>query len=227
VSRDTVIFAGSLAQKPKYGGHAWFFLQYLLGFRRLGLDVLLVDRLEPDMGVSDDAAAAHIDAVLRPFGLEDRFSVLCNQGERTLGLSRDSVLREAKDSILINVMGFLRDEEILAAARLRVFLDIDPGFGQMWHDLGQADIMSGHDRFVTIGENVGDPKCNVPTCGLDWITTRQPIVLDQWPATNGDGPFTSVGAWRGDLAPVVYRGQTYGLRVHEFRRFVSVPHIRP
>jgi hypothetical protein len=32
-----------------------------------------------------------------------------------------------------------------------------------------------------------------------------------------------VGSWRGPYDPVVYEGRTYGLRVHEFRRFVSVP----
>ena len=39
-------------------------------------------------------------------------------------------------------MGFLDDEEILAAAPLRVFLDIDPGFGQMWRELGLADVFA-------------------------------------------------------------------------------------
>ena len=49
-------------------------------------------------------------------------------------------------------MGYLDDEEILAASPIRVFLDIDPGFPQMWHELGLADVFQGHDRFVTIGE---------------------------------------------------------------------------
>jgi hypothetical protein len=32
----TIVIAGSLAQRPRQGGHTWVFLQYLLGFRRLG-----------------------------------------------------------------------------------------------------------------------------------------------------------------------------------------------
>jgi hypothetical protein len=47
----TIVVAGSVAQRPHRGGHTWVFLQYLLGFRRLGWDVLLVDRLEADMHV--------------------------------------------------------------------------------------------------------------------------------------------------------------------------------
>ncbi len=49
-----LVISGSLAQRVDYGGHAWFFLQYLLGLRRLGLAVLFVDRLE--RGTGSDAA---------------------------------------------------------------------------------------------------------------------------------------------------------------------------
>jgi hypothetical protein len=106
-----------------------------------------------------------------------------------------------------------------------VFLDIDPGFGQMWRELGLADVVAGHDAFVTIGENVGQPGCPVPTCGLDWTTTPQPVVLDHWPATSppADGALTSVASWRGVYGPVEYQGTVYGLRVHEFRKFVDLP----
>jgi len=87
-----------------------------------------------------------------------------------------------------------------------------------------ADTFAGHDLFVTIGENIVQPDCGIPTCGLDWITTRQPVVLNLWQAVSRGRPtFTSVGAWRGPFAPVEYKGTTYGLRVHEFRKFVDLP----
>jgi hypothetical protein len=78
---------------------------------------------------------------------------------------------------------------------------------------------------VTIGERIGAPDCTVPTCGLDWITTPQPVVLEEWPVTDPPerGPFTSVASWRGPFAPIEYEGVTYGLRVHEFRRFAELP----
>ena len=44
----SAVVAGAVAQKPLHGGHAWVFLQLLLGLRRLGWRVLLVDRLPPD-----------------------------------------------------------------------------------------------------------------------------------------------------------------------------------
>ena len=35
---ETIVIAGSLAQRPKIGVHTWVFLQYLLGFKRPGWD---------------------------------------------------------------------------------------------------------------------------------------------------------------------------------------------
>lgn len=237
-ARPRIAIAGSLAQKPRQGGHTWQFLNYLLGLRRLGWDVLFVDRLEAGMcvdaagdpcGIDDSVNLAYFLDVMRRFGLADAFSLDFAGGTRVYGRSRAETLEFLRTSAaVVNVMGFLVDEELLAAAPLRVFLDTDPGFGQMWCDLGQADLFRGHDRHVTIAEHIGTPACTIPTCGIDWITWRQPIVLDQWPAQPpalpaDGGRFTSIGAWRGPYAPVEHRGRTYGLRVHEFRKFMGLP----
>jgi len=125
-------------------------------------------------------------------------------------------------------MGFCTDEELLGAARRRVFLDTDPGFGQMWRELGLADIFAGHDVHVTIGERIGASDCTIPTCGLRWITTPQPVVLDAWPVSPLPARarrFTSVASWRGAYGPVDYAGHRYGLRVHQFRRFAALPQL--
>jgi hypothetical protein len=226
--RGTVAVAGALAQRPGCGGHAWVFLQYLLGFRRLGFDVVFVDWLSADMcagSVVGSAEVCYVHDVMERFGLGADYAVLDERGRSVAGLEREQ-LRErlSRSSFLLNVMGYLADEELLAAVPRRVFLDIDPGFGQMWHELGLADPFAGHDVFVTIGENVGLPGCAIPTCGIDWVRSRQPVVLDLWPAQSEGGTrFTSVASWRGAYGPIEYDGHTYGLRVHEFRRFVELP----
>jgi hypothetical protein len=230
-----IAFAGSRAQRPGRGGQFWVFLQYLLGFRRLGYYVLYLDALEPDSCVDEQGQRCPLEEswsvryfrrVMAEFELHDCYSLLCDGGTRCIGLSRREVVdRVRRATCLINVMGFLRDEEILAAARRRVFLDIDPGFGQMWRELGLADIFTGHDAYVTVGANVGQPECSVPTCGLRWIATVPPVVLEHWPlcAPRDDGKFTSVITWRGIFGPIEYQGTTYGLRVHEFRKFIELP----
>lgn len=236
--RDSVIIAGSVAQKPHQAGHTWQFLQYLLGFRRLGWEVLLLDRLEPEMcidtngqrcAVEESVNLAYLRNVMERFGLGNDFALFYDRGEQVFGRSRAEVRERTRGSdVLLNFMGFFDDEEILAAAPLRVFLDTDPGFGQMWQDLGLATMFTGHDRYVTIGENIGRADCAIPTCGIDWITTKQPVVLDEWTAlraTAGGERFTSVGAWRGPYGSVEYHGRTYGLRVHEFRKFLELPRL--
>jgi len=213
----------------------WVFLQYLLGFRRLDCDVLYVDALEPDSYVDeqgqpcpleDSWSVRYFRQVMKQFDLAGNYALLCDGGKICLGLSRAELIeRVQRSACLINVMGFLRDEEILAATPRRVFLDIDPGFGQMWRELELADIFAGHDDYVTVGANMGQPGSTVPSCGLRWNPTVPPVVLDEWPRcpADGSGQFTSVVTWRGVFGPVEFRGRTYGLRVHEFRKFVELP----
>ncbi len=233
--RGLILYSGSLAQVPRQGGLTWLHLHFLLGLRRLGWEVLFIDRLEPAMCVDEAERPATLEGsenlryflqVMEEFGLGEAFSLIYNRGEKVIGLARERVLeRAAEAGLLLNVMGFLDDEEILGRVRRRVFVDIDPGFGQMRRDLGLHDPFRGHDLFVTLAQNIGQPGCTIPTCGLKWITMPQPLVLEHWPVQppSGEGAFTSIGAWRGPPGPIQYKGRTYGLRVHEFRKFIGLP----
>jgi hypothetical protein len=221
-----IVIAGAVAQKPGRAGHSWQFLQYVLGFRRLGWDVTFIDNL----GGADPAAGLRqLTEVMAWAGLERAWSLGLPGGERA-GLDRREVLARLRSAdLLLNVMGFETDAELLGAAERRVFLDTDPGFGQMWCALGLADIFAGHDVYVTIGERIGADDCTVPACGIDWITTPQPVVLDAWPAAppNATGALTSVASWRGAYGPIDYDGHRYGLRVHQLRRFAELPRHAP
>lgn len=220
-----VVVSGAVARRIDCGGHVWALLQWALGFRKLGWSVVFLDRLDPAPGLRESREVECFLDAMRRFGLWESFSLDIGSDERPIGLSRAAVLERVNDAdLLVNVMGYLDDPELLARARRRVFVDIDPGFGQMWRALGLCDVFRGHDAFVTVGTRVGRDDCRVPTCGLHWITTLPPVVIDQWPATAERGAsFTSVGSWRGPWAPVDYEGERYGLRVHEFRRFASMP----
>jgi hypothetical protein len=195
--RDLITIAGALAQRPGRGGHAWVFLQYLLGLRRLGWDVHFIDRLDAGM---DPAGVEFLANVMERFGLADSWTVL-HDGQ-VYGCP-DVVGRVRNSAFLLNVMGYLDDPDLLAAAPRRVFLDIDPGFPQMWLELGLADVFAGHDAFVTVGGNIGRPDCRIPICGIDWIRTRPPVVLVQGPVAVGAGSaITSVCSWRGPFGQI-------------------------
>lgn len=226
-----LVVSGSLAQRPFHGGHAWVLLNLVRGLSRLGWDVVFVDRVEKSMYVDATGKPAKDPSfnveyflwLMRSFDIQ-RYSLL--NGDRVLaGMDRDALVRAADGAAgLIDVMGFLGDQEVLDRVERRVFFDIDPGFWQMWKENGHAIRFEDHNAFVTVGENIGQPDCLIPTCGLEWITTPQPVILDDWtPATNGGGAFTSVVSWRGPYGPIEHDGQSYGLRVHEFRKFLELP----
>jgi len=232
MAERSVVIAGSIAQRPQRAGHTWVFLQYLLGFKKLGFEVLFLDRLEPEMvgeaptSLEDSRNVHYLKEVMRRFDLAESYSLSFDGGRGWIGLPRDQVLKRVRESpLLLNFNGFITDETILEAAPLPVYLDIDPGFGQMWRELGLSDPFEGHGACVTVGENIGQPDCELPTCGLDWITTPQPIVLDLWPPEAGGERFTTIASWRGPFAPIEYGATTYGLRVHEWRELASLPRL--
>src|SRR5262245_16810946 len=152
--RGLIPYSGALAQVPQQGGLTWLHLQFVLGLRRLGWDVLFLDRLAPDMFVDVTSSPAVFDdspniryfrRVADDFGLNGSFSLVFSRGERTIGVLPGQVLELAsRADLLLNVMGYLDDAEILSRVRRRVFIDIDPGFGQMWRDLGLHDSFRSH-----------------------------------------------------------------------------------
>lgn len=217
---QTVLVAGSVVQRASFGGHAWVFAQYVRGLRSLGLRAIFVDRLIDEAW--DPVAAA---AVLELLGGPVDVCVLGPDGSSRYGPSREQLLADAATAdLLLNVMGFLDDPEILGLVGRRAFLDIDPGFGQMWHALGLADIFAGHDAHVTVGTTLAGSR--VPDSGIAWFPTLPPVHLPDWPVVgpiSAEAPITSVASWRGPFAPIELDGTTYGLRVHEFRRFLDLP----
>jgi hypothetical protein len=220
-----VVVAGAVARRVECGGHVWALLQWALGFRKLGWSVLYLDRLDAAPALRESARVRRFVETMEKLGLGDAFSLDLGPSEEPVGLPRAAVLERVRDAdFLLNVMGYLNDPELLAQARRRVFLDIDPGFGQMWRALGLCDLFQGHDAFVTVGTRIGSDDCRIPTCDLHWTRTLPPVVLDQWtPSADRGARFTSVGSWRGPWAPVEYQGERFGLRAHEFRRFAEVP----
>ena len=77
MTSERLILAGAVAQRANVGGHTWVFLQYLLGLRALGWDVMLVDRLTAD---EPAASSRYLVDVMERFGLGDSFTVLLDDG---------------------------------------------------------------------------------------------------------------------------------------------------
>lgn len=211
-----------IAGVPGHGGATWAVLQYLLGFRRLGHDVLFV---EPVRELSD-ATVSYFRRVVAEYGLERSAALLLAGTEQTAGIDYARLVDRARAAdVLVNVSGMLADEELTAPIATRAYLDLDPGFNQLWHDVEGIDVGFGrHTHFVTVGQAIGRADCPVPTCGRDWIGTPQPVVLERWPVADGmvhDG-LTTVANWRG-YGSIEHDGVFYGQKAHAFREFFPLP----
>jgi hypothetical protein len=221
--RLKILLSGMVAGDPHQGGASWAVLQYVVGLRSLGHDVVLV---EPLSGDGRDPAPEVVEYFERLPLLDGSAALLRSGTERTVGLPFSKLVRFAADAdLLINVSGMLRDERLLEPIPVRAFLDLDPGFNQIWHVTGNDMGLDLHTDFLTVGQRIGAADCPIPTCGKSWLPTLPPVVLDHWPFEAGAprrDAFTSVGHWR-SYGSLEYEGVHYGQRAHSLRELVDLP----
>src|SRR5215218_8612908 len=93
---NTVIVGGVVANKYLQGGAVWTRLNWVLGLRRLGLDVHLVEQIDRRTCVDergrpvdfqDSMNLAYFERVVGRFGLTGCSTLLFEQGEQSYGLS--------------------------------------------------------------------------------------------------------------------------------------------
>lgn len=230
------IVAGALANKPGNGGEAWVRLTWVLGLRRLGVDAHLVEVIDEDVLRHEDGCGAGLAAsvngrffseVVEAFGLAGAATLACRGSGETLGLGPADLLAMAGETdLLINLSGHLDDQALLGAPRRRVYVDLDPVYTQVWHMDGLlGDHLLRHDVHLTVGGNIGTPRCAVAVGGIRWIPVAPPVLMEEWPLLPGgdDGPFTTVASWRGGHGTVEVGGVALGPKAHEFRRILGLP----
>src|SRR5256712_2690549 len=202
-----ILFSGSMAgHAVGYGGNTWAFLQWLLGFRRLGFDVYYVEErragefmdesLKP-VPFMESANARYFRQVIERFDLGDRAALLEAGSSAHVGLSREDIEKVAgKVALFVNQFGAYT--AVLGRVRRSVYLDLDPGHTQIWQERYGVDMgLRGHDLYLTIGLNLGESDCPLPTCGIRWEKTLFPIVLSEWQTHDPPGStFTTVANWR-------------------------------
>src|SRR5215216_3862728 len=229
-----IVILGMMGRCP-FGGQTWLFLNWLLGFHRLGHDVWYVedDTVWPydpvQNTVTDDCryAVRNIAHCMERIGLRDRWAFrLADRKGACWGMSEqklDDLYRSC--DILLNIVGAtdLREEHM--AAPLRVYLECDPVIAEL--QLANGDehtrtAFASHHSIVTYGENYGATDCGVPLNGISYGKTRQPVDLDLWPPAFDAGArfFTTIGNYRHDGNDVGYNGETYyWSKHHELEKF--------
>lgn len=213
---------------PHFGGSLWVRLQYMLGLRKLGVDAYWVDRLAPPDPAKNPHSVEYLTNRFRrfaeDFGFEDRYCIVFDGGQRHYGLDERGLqeLVERAD-LLLNVSGRLGPDDPLLGVQRRAFLDVDPGFTQMW--VHETDMhLERHHVYFTIGQNVGGPGFSIPTGDVEWQPTLPPVVLEQWPSRiDPDSErIGTVADWRGSQE-AFYEGEWYSGKREEFLGFLRVP----
>ena len=231
-----ILLSGMVAGIPGQGGACWAVLQYLLGLQQLGHEVHLLEPMSSKaiqpVGTSfvNSSNATYFRQVAGAFDLKRTATLLNTDTKESIGMSYAELRQFAENcDVLINISGLLRDQALTTVIPMRVFLDLDPAFTQMWHTVQNVDVgFNGHTHYVTIGVSVAKKGCHMPTCGLPWVTTLQPIVLSHWPVSRAivhDG-LTTIANWRG-YGSIESDGQFYGQKAHSLRPFFSLPANTP
>jgi hypothetical protein len=215
-----IVVAGALAAKPDNGGEAWVRLSWVLGLRRLGFEAWLLEEVD---GEAAAAGRSFFEQTVTTAELDSR-ALLLVAGEAEGRRQAAELADEA--AALVNISGNLRDPELLKRFARRAYVDLDPGFTQIWQAQDHlGDQLSRHDRHFTVGLNLGAADCEVPADGLEWVPLPPPVLLEEWaPIERREfDRFTTVATWRNALGPPEHAGRAYTLKHHQLRRFAELP----
>jgi hypothetical protein len=237
-SKLRIVILGMMGRCP-FGGQTWLYLNWLRAFSRLGHDVYYVeddtvwpyDPQKETVTDSCDYATRHIAMSLDRVGLAGKWAFrLADRKDACWGMTSaqlDELL--ASSDLLLNVVGAtdLRDEHM--KARHRIYVETDPVTAELRLAMGDEHTRTAfgnHHQIFTYGENYGNADCGVPTCGIAFKKTRQPIDLDLWPMHFDANAkyFTTIGNYRQQGSDVEYAGQTYHWsKHHEWEKFMDLP----
>jgi hypothetical protein len=202
---------------PEGGGHRWAYLNWALGFRSIGCDVLWLEWQEPDAPASDhtDLVAA-LATHLEPYGFADRVAVL---GART-----DVEDVTGRADVLVNFFYGL-PAELVGRFRRSVLVDIDPGLLQTWMVQGSFAV-APYDVYFTIGETVGTASATFPDAGRRWTYTPPCVALDAWPTSPAgkDASFTTITHWSSEEHVKDDAGWYLNDKRSGFLPFLDLPH---
>lgn len=230
-----VVIGVYMVRYPLGGMLSWG-LQWVAGFKKLGLDVFIVEKSDGPGTCFDPTANEMVDDcsygiatlvdTLRPFGLEENWCFVTS-ANRYEGMSRDRVENVFGSADLFLDLGthgaWLPEAE---GTDLRVLVDGEPGYKQMkWEkDLQEGRPLPCYDRYFTNGLNLGSARTRAPTAGLRWEPIVNPVFLEMFDATlpNPESPFTTVMNWQSH-PPVDYEGVRYGQKDVEFLKFIDIP----
>ena len=241
MKRKRIVVMGFMGSMP-IAGVIWQHVHYIVGLRQLGHEVYYVEdsaRLPYNPETFEvnnefDYAARILDRLSREFEFKNCWGFCARYlpGNPTAGLPLKKIRQLYRDAdAILNICGTQEfNDDLLKSDRI-LYVESDPGVEQIKVDQrvrSTIDYLDRHRALFTFGENVGTKKFPVPTHGLKWLPTRQPIVTDLWKTNRSPARaavFTSVANWStSGLKDITWRGEKYlWSKSLEFMRFVPAP----
>jgi hypothetical protein len=207
----TVCLAAGAFAYPQGGGHLWVYLNWALGLRANGCQVIWLEVVEPETPVHEvQALTLALKCHLERYGLAECLALCSSNGE---SLPRAVVERcldveaTTEAHLLLN-FAYEISPQVVKRFQRSALIDIDPGLLQIWMSMGQLSV-ARHDMYFTIGETVGTPAARFPHCDLQWHYTPPVVSLPAWPPTPAasTAPYTTVSDWWGEW--VEFQGESF------------------
>jgi hypothetical protein len=218
----------------------WHHLNYLLGLHALGHEVWFLEdsgeyalpynpkthRCEADSAFG----RAYLEHTFGQYALPLRYCYYSQFEDRHFGATRDELNDVlARADLLVCVSGVTPLRRDRPRPKRTLAIDTDPVYTQlrMSHDAHFAAYWRSFDHIATFGRLIGTAECPLPTHGLQWIATSQPVSLAHWPAIEPRAAtrFTTIGKWEhGTDRAVTFDGaRLLSSKAPEWMKVVGLP----
>jgi hypothetical protein len=209
------------------GGVLWVFLNWALGLKALGHEVVWFDVADAGKAAETQQQIQTLKERLRPYAMDEVICVATRNGEALPEARAAGCLdaRAAAECDLLLDFRYDLSAEFVGRFRRSAYVDIDPGILQLNIAKGHLPVPT-HDVCFTIVETVGREGAMFPDVGRHWIYTPPCVALDWWPvrAISAGAPFTTVSHWYMDEWIVEADGSYYkNDKRSGFQPFLDLP----
>jgi len=184
---------------PEGGGHLWEYLNWALGLRAIGCNVIWLEAVAANSPLAEvQVNVSALKLRLERYDLANCLALYSSDEITPLDAAAMECMDVDAAARADLLLEFRYDTPLHVVKRFRrsALLDIDPGLSQAWISKGRINL-TPHDVYFTTGETVGRRGTQIPDLGLNWIYTSPCVALDWWPVreATADAPFTTVAHW--------------------------------
>lgn len=213
------------AKNSHLGGEMWVYLNWCLGFKEIGCEVVWLLEISGKTNKSPAEQLCALQRQLRPYGLADRVAFWTWDSAVSIEGNWLGIDEVADADLLVN-LNYNTPAAVVDRFRRSALIDIDPGLLQTW--IGDYNWMSipTHTHYFSTGETVGQPGARFPDLGFEWHYVPPAISLESWHPVSAPptAPFTTISHWASRDCLKGEDGRLYSNEKRTgFMPFVAIP----